>query len=131
MRALISSLLALTLLVSFLNLGFNFKDSYFDNIEVLPKGEFLYSSMSPSGETTVSVYKVAVPAGSAIRGAVVSVDEQGNKQERNIFWEIGTDNAMAGWVNIDTISINNHLVYVADGSVYDSRYDVSTPESLD
>ena len=128
MRILISVCLILTLLVSLVNLGFNIKDSHFDNIDVLPTGQFLYSSMSPGGDTTVSVYKVAVPTGNAIRGAVVSIDEKGNKSERNIFWEVGTENAMAGWVNNDTISINNHLVNVTDGSVYDSRYDFTKYE---
>ncbi len=130
-KVLTASLLVLLLLVSAFNIGWSIHDSYFDNIEQLPYGEFLYSSLSPNGETTVSVYKVKVPVGNAIRGAVVTIDEQGIKRERNIFWEVGADNAMAGWVSNDTISINDKLINVATDAVYDSRYDIPEPEKLD
>ena len=59
---------------------------------------------------------------SAIRGAVVSVNEQGEREERNIFWQVGTDNALSGWVDNTTISINDKEVDVLSGGWYDSRF---------
>lgn len=126
-----ASLLVMLIIVSVFNIVWNIHDSYFDNIEVLPQGEFLYSSLSPDGETTVSVYKVNVPTGTAIRGAVVNIDEQGQKQEKNIFWQLGTDNALVGWVSNSTVSINDQTIDVTGNSVYDSRYDFAETENLD
>lgn len=124
-------LLILLLIVAAFNTAFMLKDSFFDSIEVLPKGEFLYSSLSPDGETTVSLYKVSVPEGSAIRGAVVTIDDSGEKIERNIFWELDADNVIVGWVSNNTVSINEHLINVTSDAVYDSRYDIEEPENLD
>ncbi len=120
---IISCVLLVALLVSLINIGFTFRDAYFDNIAVLPKGNFLYSSMSPDGETTVSVYKVDVPTGTAIRGAVVTINENGDKNERNIFWQLGQDTAIVGWVSNNTVSINEQLINISTKQVYDSRYD--------
>lgn len=121
-KKLVIGLIALSIAVSLVNIAFTVKDSYFDNIEYLPEGEFLYSSMSPDGETTVSIYKVSGMKRSAIRGAVVSVNEQGEREERNIFWQVGTDNALSGWVDNTTISINDKEVDVLSGGWYDSRF---------
>ena len=121
-KKLVIGLIALSIAVSLVNIAFTVKDSYFDNIEYLPEGEFLYSSLSPDGETTVSIYKVSGMKRSAIRGAVVSVNEQGERKERNIFWQVGTDNALSGWVDNTTISINDKEVDVLSGGWYDSRF---------
>ncbi len=116
-------LLTAILIVSAFNVGWIIKDSFFDNIEVLPEGEFLYSSLSPDGETTVSLYKVNMQGSTAIRGAVVTLQEDGTKHERNIFWQLGTDNAIVGWVSNNTVSINEQLIDITTDAVYDSRYD--------
>lgn len=118
---IITCVLIITLIVTLFNIAFTFRDAYFDNIELLPKGEFLYSSMSPNGETTVSLYRVSVPTGSAIRGAVVTIDDNGKRNERNIFWQLGNDNAIVGWVSDNTVSINEKLINVSTAQVYDSR----------
>ena len=122
-KRITAGLLTALLIVSTFNTGWIIKDSFFDNIEVLPKGEFLYSSLSPDGETTVSLYKVDVPGSTAIRGAVATLLEDGSKLERNIFWELGADNVIVGWVSNNTVSINEQLINVTADTVYDSRYD--------
>ena len=48
-KKLVIGLIALSIAVSLVNISFTVKDSYFDNIEYLPEGEFLYSSLSPDG----------------------------------------------------------------------------------
>ena len=45
-KKLVIGLIALAIAVSLVNIAFTVKDSYFDNIEYLPEGEFLYSSLS-------------------------------------------------------------------------------------
>ena len=130
-KKITACLLSFLLLVSVFNLVFILKDTFFDDIETLPVGEFLYSSLSPDGENTVSVYKVKMPGGSAIRGAAVSLNENGEKTERNIFWQLGADSASVGWVRDNTVSINERIINVENGSVYDSRKDPKLSESLD
>ncbi len=130
-KKITACLISLVLIVSVVNLGFILKDTFFDNIETLPEGEFLYSSLSPDGENTVSVYKVKMPGGFAIRGAAVSLDSNGKKQERNIFWQLGSDSAIVGWISNNTVSINDHIVNISSGMVYDSRNDHNIAENLD
>lgn len=130
-KKITACLISLVLIVSVVNLGFILKDTFFDNIETLPEGEFLYSSLSPDGENTVSVYKVKMPGGFAIRGAAVSLDSNGKKQERNIFWQLGSDSAIVGWISNNTVSINDHIVNISSGMVYDSRNDHNLAENLD
>ncbi len=124
-KILLSSLIILAIMVTFFNLGYIIKNSFYDNIEVLPEGEFLYSSMSPDGENTVSVYRVENEEMVAIRGALVKVTENGNVDETNIFWEVGADNAIVGWHNNTTVSINNQLIDITSENYYDSRNDYS------
>lgn len=130
-KRITACLLSLVLLVSAFNIVFTIKDTFFDNIDSLPKGEFLYSSLSPNGENTVSVYKVKMPGGFAIRGTSVKLDENGVKTERNIFWQLGSDSAIVGWVSDNTVSINDHIINVENGTVYDSRNDHNIAENLD
>lgn len=130
-KKITACLIGLLLLVSAFNLVFTIKDTFFDNIESLPQGEFLYSSLSPDGENTVSLYKVKMPGGFAIRGAAVHLDENGVKTERNIFWQLGSDSAIVGWVSDNTVSINDQIVNVESNVVYDSRNDHNPAENLD
>ncbi len=123
-KRITACILSVILIVSAFNIGWTIKDSFFDNIEVLPVGEFLYSSMSPDGETTVSLYKVNAPGTTAIRGAVATILSDGSKSERNIFWQLGTDSAIVGWVSNNTVSINEKLINISTGQVYDSRNEV-------
>lgn len=120
-KRITACLLTALVIVSAFNICWIIRDSFFDNIEVLPKGEFLYSSLSPDGETTVSLYKVNMADSTAIRGAVATLLEDGSKEERNIFWQLGTDNAIVGWVSNNTVSINEQLINISTGQVYDSR----------
>lgn len=124
-KRITACLLVAILIVSAFNIGWLIKDAFFDNIKVLPMGEFLYSSMSPDGETTISLYKVNVPGSTAIRGAVATLLEDGTKQERNIFWQLGTDSVIVGWVNNNTVSINEKLINISTKQVYDSRNEVT------
>lgn len=120
-KRITACLLTALILVFAFNIGWIIKDSFFDDIDVLPKGEFLYSSLSPDGEITVSLYKVNTPNSTAIRGAVVSLLEDGTKSERNIFWQLGTDNVIVGWTDNNTVSINEKLIDISTSQVYDSR----------
>ena len=131
MKKITACLLILALIVSAFNLVFILKDTFFDNIDSLPQGEFLYSSLSPDGENTVSLYKVKMPGGFAIRGAAVSLDENGVKSERNIFWQLGADSAIVGWVSDNTVSINEKIINVDGNLVYDSRNDDKQSEIVD
>lgn len=95
----------------------------------LPKGEFLYSVMSPDSKHTLRLYLVEIEnVNTAIRGEVVSVKEDGTMESRNVYWEVGTKNAIAGWLNEETVSINNREVKLS-GEPFDSRKQIELPEA--
>lgn len=126
-RIITASLIVMAVLISVFNIFYIIRNTFYDNIESLPQGEFLYSSMSPDGETTVSVYRVATPSGNAIRGAVVWLTADGGTNEKNIFWQLGADNVIVGWHDNKTVSINDKLIDITTENYYDSRYDFSVP----
>ena len=64
----------------------------------------------------------------AIRGEVVSVKEDGTMESRNVYWEVGTKNAITGWINEETVSINNREVKLS-GEPFDSRKQIELPEA--
>ncbi|MDO4742425.1 MAG: DUF5412 family protein [bacterium] len=121
---LISIILAVVIV---LNVGFFISDSFFYNIDTLPKGEFLFSSMSPTGQYTVRFYVVNAgkTLSSAIRGELVDVN---TGDVKNIYWEAGVNNAFAGWLSDTIISVNEHAFDVVT-QVYDWR-DAFGPEKL-
>lgn len=129
-KAPVITVMLLALIVSVFNICYTVYDCYFDNIKVLPYGEFLYSSLSPDGEITVSVYKVETPVGDAIRGAVVSIDESGVKNEQNIFWELNSDNALVGWADNTTVIINDKFIDISENETFDSRYCLNVDETF-
>lgn len=109
-------------LVTIVNTAFMFKDAFFYDIEDLPEGEFLYSSLSPSGDKTLKIYKVNSTLGTGVRGELVTMLENGEMNFKNIFWHTDTTNAVAGWVNDTTVKINNVEINTAKHETFDSRH---------
>ncbi len=94
----------------------------------LPNGNFLYSVMSPSGNSTLKMYRVEVKnIGKGIRGELITTDKEGNSVAKNIYWETNAKNAIAAWVDEQEVSINGHS-FNAMREVYDSRSEVELPE---
>ncbi len=116
-----SAVFILCLLISVFNVIFVIKDNFRNDISVLPEGKFLYSSMSPDGEITVSVYRADSNICSAIRAETVRIDQGGNKIKRNIFWQTESDTVIVGWMDNQTVSINEKLINVYSDDFYDSR----------
>lgn len=94
----------------------------------LPQGTFLYSVMSPSGESTLKIYRVEVTGiGKGIRGELITPDKTGQTVTRNVYWETHVQNAIAAWIDEKEISVNGHQFDVTN-EVYDSRHEVELPE---
>lgn len=105
-----------TAMVMIVELGFAVKESLFTDIADLPKGTFVASAVSPSGDKTMNIYVVKNNIGKAVRGEIV----QGNTKH-NIFWQTGIDSVSATWVN-DTIVLINEIPLNADDTFgYDCR----------
>ncbi len=115
-------LIILTFIVTAVNLGFSFCDTFFYDIEDLPEGEFLYSSLSPSGEKTLKIYRVKSNLGTAVRGELVTLKENGDMEESNVFWCTDIDNAVTGWIDDSTVKINNTEINTEKGEFFDSRH---------
>lgn len=115
-------LVIITFIITAVNLVFSFGDTFFYDTEDLPEGEFLYSSLSPSGEKTLKVYRVKSNLGTAVRGELVTLKENGEMEESNIFWCTGIDNAVTGWINDSVVKINNTEIDTAKNEIFDSRH---------
>lgn len=111
-------------LVTAVNAFYFIRSSFFYTVDNLPKGEFLYSVMSPNGQNTLRVYRVEIEGiGKAVRGEIVSTDKT-----YNIYWETGTISAIASWVNTKVVDINGNTVHIA-GEPYDSRRQIELPSA--
>lgn len=112
----------LAIIVTLFNLVGFIKDSAFYSTKSLPKGEFLYASMSPNGNKTVRIFKVENSIGKAIRGELVILNDDGTDTVRNIYWSVGEDNAMTGWQTEDIVTINDINIDTTDEDyAFDSR----------
>ena len=87
-------LVVITFIVTAVNLGFSFSDAFFYDTQDLPEGEFLYSSLSPSGEKTLKIYRVDSTLGKGIRGELVTFSDSSEMKSENIFWHTCIDNAI-------------------------------------
>ena len=103
-------------------------DAFGYNMEDLPRGEFLYSVMSPDGKNTFSLYLVEMEnVNTAIRGEVVTINDNNQMEKRNIYWQVGEKTAIAGWKDENTITVNDQELKL-DGEPYDSRTQIILPE---
>lgn len=103
-------------------------DAFSYNMEELPKGKFLYSVMSPDGKNTFSLYLVKMEnVNTAIRGEVVSIDENAEMEKQNVYWQVGSKTAIAGWKDETTITVNDKEIKLG-GEPYDSRTQIELPE---
>ncbi len=110
------------LLIVFFNIFFFVKDQLFFSIEDVPKGEFIYSAMSPSGNKTAQFYRVNSPEGVAARVEVLVFDESKDEvKKNNIYWEIGKSNVTISWVDDNIITIDEAPLDLANGDTYDCR----------
>lgn len=115
-----SVLCIVTFLVWLFNTAGLVYDSFFYQMDDLPQGEFLYSSMSPDGTYTLKMYRVQNNLGTAVRGELVRL-ENGQPVSENIYWQVGTDQCIAGWINDTVVSINNISLNVQNPDTFDSR----------
>lgn len=110
------------IIVTLLNLAGFVKDSFFYSAKTLPQGEFMYASMSPSGNKTVRIFKIENSIGKAIRGELVILNYDGTDEVRNIYWCVNEENAMTGWQSEDVVTINNINIDTTDSDyIFDSR----------
>ncbi len=111
---------AITLIITLVNLFFTIKSSLFADINELPEGKILYSSVSPTGNKVVNVYRIENALGTAVRAELKT-----NGKHTNVFWQTGIDNVDIYWENNDVAVINSIPLNVAHGGFYDCRNGVS------
>lgn len=120
-------IIALCLIITLVNLGFNIYNSLFYNLDNLPVGEFSFSSFSQDFKT-LKIYTVNCPTlGKAVRGELCYEDKDGKNITKNIYWETGTDTAIVAWIDQNTVSINYNNVDINYG--YDSRRHITIPNT--
>ena len=107
--------------ITILNTVFGMAESLFPNLDKLPKGNSVYSSISPDGKSELKVYTVSNSVGDAVRGEV----SYKGKNVKNVYWETDVIFDSAEWIGNDVIRINDILLDMKSDDVYDSRRGVS------
>ncbi len=102
------------------NLFYSIKGTVFSDINDLPKGEFINSVASPTGENVLNIYRVSNKIGTAVRGELKTP-----KKTSNIFWQTGLDNVDAVWMDSNVLSINGVTIDAVNGGFYDCRRGIS------
>ncbi len=126
-KALNFLLVFLTLIVTLLNLAGTIKGSLYYTLDDLPKGEFLFSSLSNDLSKTLKVYRVEIATlGKGCRAEIIST-VNGKETTKNIYWHVGKDNAIVSWINNDVVLINDVEINVLT-ETYDSRRVITIPE---
>ncbi|MBQ5810533.1 MAG: hypothetical protein IIW23_03020 [Clostridia bacterium] len=104
------------------NLLFFAKDAFIHDMENLPEGKLLFSTMStdPYQSYTVQIYQLKDEdgPGDAVRAVCIN-NADGSK--RNIYWKTNETNALVTWESDYVVVINNTAIDVRTQS-YNWRY---------
>ena len=115
----------LVFLIFAVNMFFYVKDQFFYNMEDLPEGQYLYSSMSPDNSRSAEVYRIDTPRGKAIRVEVRTFDFSNEENivssEENVYWEVNKSVVTVGWEDNDIITVDSHILNISEGDTFDSR----------
>ncbi len=115
----------LVFLIFAVNMFFYVKDQFFYNMEDLPEGQYLYSSMSPDSSRSAEVYRIDTPRGKAIRVEVRTFDFSNKENivssEENVYWEVNKSVVTVGWEDNDIITVDSHILNISEGDTFDSR----------
>lgn len=120
----------LIIVVTLFNMVFLAFDSFKHDMEDLPEGNFVASYMSPDTKNTLKIYEVNIKdVGTGLRGELNYLNESGQIETRNIYWETKIDrNVPIGWINKSTLAINEHIIDI-NGEPFDSRSQIELPEA--
>lgn len=116
--------------VFIVNTVFFIGDQFFYTLEDLPElkeGQTaVYSAFSPDLKKSAVCYTVETPEGSAVRVELVTYDDEINiDKKENIYWEVGKESVIIGWVDENTITIDSRTLDLNKNQTYDSRRVVS------
>ena len=122
-------LVFLLIFVMFFNMIGLAVDSFSFDMDKLPTGEHLFNHTAPDGVSVLCAYLVDIKGiGSAVRCELNTLDENGNRQVKNIYWETGVRTCNVSFINSTTALINDHEVNI-NGTPYDSRTQIILPEA--
>ena len=109
-------------LIILANIIFFARDSFTPNMEDLPEGKLLFSTISPDAAQTytINVYQIKDETGvkDAVRAELLN---NADNTTKNIYWQVGKTNAHVSWESDYTVVINDVTIDVRN-QVYDWRY---------
>lgn len=115
--------------VILLNVIFFISDQFFYSLEDLPSKEgqtAVFSALSPDNKKTAKCYSVNTPKGPAVLVELITHDMETNiEKQENIYWEVGKERVMIGWVDENTIIIDSKTLDLSKNQTFDSRRVVS------
>lgn len=92
----------------------------FLSLNNLPEGIFLKEFTSPKGTYTIKAYLCndGTTVDYAVRAELIETNNE--NRSKNFYWEYKISDIEVGWIDDKTIKINNHIIYLPNGS-YDWR----------
>lgn len=90
------------------------------DINEVPKGNFQFENVSPSGQIKLKVYKLKNSICSSVR-----VESLIDGETQNVYWQTHEENADIVWLNDSEVLINGVLLNVQKGGTYDCRSGLS------
>ena len=85
--------------------------------------------MSPDGNSTLKIYRVSINnIGTAIRGEVITKNENDETITKNVYWQTHEKSAIASWEDGNNLTINDKRINI-NGKPYDSRKEIELPEA--
>ncbi len=113
---------AIVLAVAVVNVVFYVKDQFFFSLTDLPKGEFIYASLSPQGDQSANFYRVDTPMGPAARVELISFEsDTGTPTVKNIYWETGKSSVTVRWEDNNIITVDEQAYDLSNGDTFDCR----------
>lgn len=118
-RKILYILALVAVITIIINTAWTTFDMYSSDLSDVPKGEFLFSSLSPSSNYTVQMYLVDCgnTLGRGVRGEVIDMQ---TGQSRNIYWDLGEPNVIVGWLDEHVVDINGKSLNILTDT-YDWR----------
>lgn len=103
-------------------------DAFFYDVDELPTGKLLFSEQSPEKSKTLAFYLVEIEdVNTGVRGEVSYINEDGETETRNIYWQVGAKTAEVEWKGENQVVINESEINLK-GEPYDSRTQIILPE---
>ena len=121
-KAVYVAIMVLLSVVTIANIGFFARDAFANNLDDLPDGKLLFSTMSidPHQTYTVQIWQMKDSDGPGDAVKAVRVNNADGSR-KTIYWQVDITNALVYWES-DYVVVINDIPIDVRSQVYDWRY---------